>query len=94
VAAPSLCDPSACVAVFTLADYVAAKIMSEWQAEALIDAVAARKNILVAGGTSTGKTTLTNALLAEVAKTDDRVVLIEDTRELQCAAPNLVVASH
>ena len=49
-----------------------------------------RKNILVAGGTSTGKTTLANALLAEVAKTADRVVLIEDTRELQCRAPNLV----
>ena len=46
--------------------------------------------LLVAGGTSTGKTTLTNALLAEVAKTADRVVIIEDTRELQCAAPNLV----
>ena len=53
-------------------------------------AVAERRNILVAGGTSTGKTTLTNALLAEVAKTADRVVLIEDTRELQCKAPNLV----
>ena len=60
------------------------------QAELLRIAVAARKNILVAGGTSTGKTTLVNALLAEVAKTGDRVVLIEDTRELQCAAPNLV----
>ena len=48
------------------------------------------REILVAGGTSTGKTTLTNALLAEVAKTTDRVVLIEDTRELQCRAPNLV----
>jgi type IV secretion system protein VirB11 len=56
----------------------------------LRSAVASRANILVAGGTSTGKTTLTNALLAEVAKTEDRVVLIEDTRELQCAAPNLV----
>ena len=52
--------------------------------------MAERRNILVAGGTSTGKTTLTNALLAEVAKTADRVVLIEDTRELQCQAPNLV----
>jgi type IV secretion system protein TrbB len=41
-------------------------------------------------GTSTGKTTLVNALLAEVARTADRVVLIEDTRELQCNAPNLV----
>jgi type IV secretion system protein VirB11 len=60
------------------------------QAEALRAGVASRANILVAGGTSTGKTTLTNALLAEVAKTSDRVVIIEDTRELQCAAPNLV----
>jgi type IV secretion system protein TrbB len=90
VAAPSFAIRKPAVAVFTLADYVAAEIMSAWQAEALIAAVAARKNILVAGGTSTGKTTLTNALLAEVAKTADRVVLIEDTRELQCAAPNLV----
>ena len=49
-----------------------------------------RKNILVAGGTSTGKTTFTNALLAEIAETTDRIVLIEDTRELQCRAPNLV----
>ena len=90
VAAPSFAIRKPAVAVFTLEDYVAAKIMSAWQADALVRAVAARKNILVAGGTSTGKTTLTNALLAEVAKTDDRVVLIEDTRELQCAAPNLV----
>jgi type IV secretion system protein VirB11 len=78
------------VAVFTLDDYVTAGIMAAGQAEALRHAVAERLNILVAGGTSTGKTTLTNALLAEVAKTSDRVVLIEDTRELQCAAPNLV----
>ena len=90
VAAPSFAIRKPAVVVFTLTDYVAASIMSAWQADALIAAVAARKNILVAGGTSTGKTTLTNALLAEVAKTDDRVVLIEDTRELQCAAPNLV----
>ena len=76
--------------VFSLDDYVAAGIMSDAQAATLRAAVAARANILVAGGTSTGKTTLTNALLAEVAKTQDRVVIIEDTRELQCAAPNLV----
>ena len=90
VAAPSFAIRKPAVAVFTLSDYVAAGIMDEWQADALAAAVAGRKNILVAGGTSTGKTTLTNALLAEVAKTADRVVLIEDTRELQCAAPNLV----
>lgn len=90
VTAPAFAIRKPAVAVFTLEDYVAAGIMNEGQAETLRIAVAERKNILVAGGTSTGKTTLTNALLAEVAKTDDRVVLIEDTRELQCAAPNLV----
>lgn len=90
VAAPTFAIRKPAVAVFTLEDYVAANIMSKTQAERLRSAVAERQNILVAGGTSTGKTTLTNALLAEVAKTDDRVVLIEDTRELQCEAPNLV----
>ena len=90
VAAPCFAIRRPAVAVFTLDDYVEAGIMSGAQAELLRAAVRERKNILVAGGTSTGKTTLVNALLAEVAKTGDRVVLIEDTRELQCAAPNLV----
>ncbi|WPO44437.1 P-type conjugative transfer ATPase TrbB [Tardiphaga sp. 42S5] len=90
VAAPAFAIRKPAVAVFTLDDYVAAGIMTSDQAETMRSAVAERRNILVAGGTSTGKTTLTNALLAEVAKTADRVVLIEDTRELQCKAPNLV----
>jgi len=91
VAAPAFAIRKPAVAVFTLDDYVAAGIMTSGQASALKGAVEARKNILVAGGTSSGKTTLTNALLAEVAKTSDRVVLIEDTRELQCKAPNLAL---
>jgi type IV secretion system protein VirB11 len=90
VAAPAFAIRKPAVAVFTLDDYVAAGVMEAEQAAILRAAVATRKNILVAGGTSTGKTTLVNALLAEVAKTNDRVVLIEDTRELQCAAENLV----
>jgi type IV secretion system protein TrbB len=90
VAAPVFAIRKPAVAVFTLDDYVATGVMTSAQAVALKCAVEARKNILVAGGTSSGKTTLTNALLAEVAKTSDRVVLIEDTRELQCRAPNLV----
>lgn len=90
VAAPTFAIRKPAVAVFTLDDYVTAGIMRANQAVTLRAAVAARANILVAGGTSTGKTTLTNALLAEVAKTADRVVLIEDTRELQCRAENLV----
>nr|WP_205207000.1 P-type conjugative transfer ATPase TrbB [Asaia sp. As-1742] len=90
VAAPCFAIRRPAVAVFSLDDYVAGEIMTAAQAAFLRHAVAKRRNILVAGGTSTGKTTLVNALLAEIAQTGDRVVLIEDTRELQCAAPNLV----
>ena len=90
VAAPCFAIRRPAITVFSLDDYVQSGIMSRTQANVLRSAVGNRDNILVAGGTSTGKTTLVNALLAEVAKTGDRVVLIEDTRELQCAAPNLV----
>ncbi len=90
VTAPAFAIRKPAVAVFTLDDYVAAGVMGPQQASILRAAVIERSNILVAGGTSTGKTTLVNALLAEVARTNDRVVLIEDTRELQCAAPNLL----
>ncbi|MCC6887297.1 MAG: P-type conjugative transfer ATPase TrbB [Hyphomicrobiales bacterium] len=90
VAAPTFAMRKPAVAVFTLDDYVAARIITANQAEILRNAVSQRRNVLVAGGTSTGKTTLVNALLAEVSKTADRVVLIEDTRELQCMAPNMV----
>jgi P-type conjugative transfer ATPase TrbB len=90
VAAPAFAIRKPAVAVFTLDDYVASDIITAEQADVLRNAVSQRRNVLVAGGTSTGKTTLVNALLAEVAKTTDRVVLIEDTRELQCKAPNLV----
>jgi type IV secretion system protein VirB11 len=90
VAAPAFAIRKPAVAVFTLDDYVAAGVVTADQAAILRGSVAERRNVLVAGGTSTGKTTLVNALLAEIARTGDRVVLIEDTRELQCKAPNLV----
>lgn len=90
VFAPAFAIRKPAVAVFSLDDYVVAGVMTKDQAAILRASVTERKNILVAGGTSTGKTTLANALLAEIAKSADRVVLIEDTRELQCAAPNLV----
>ena len=90
VAAPSFSIRKPAAKIFTLADYVASSVMTADQAAVLEAAVVSRANILVAGGTGTGKTTLVNALLAEIAKSDDRVILIEDTRELQCSAPNLV----
>jgi type IV secretion system protein VirB11 len=76
--------------VFTLEDYVSERIVTPIQAEVLRKAVRERRNLLIAGGTSSGKTTLANALLAEIAGLGERVVLIEDTRELQCAAPDSV----
>lgn len=90
VSAPTFAIRKAAVAVFTLTDYVASAIMTAAEADILRAAVRDRLNILVAGGTGTGKTTLTNALLAEIAGSSDRIVLIEDICELQCAAPNLV----
>jgi type IV secretion system protein TrbB len=91
VRAPAFNIRKRAVAIFTLEDYVGAGIMAAQQAEFLSETVRrADSNILVVGGTSTGKTTLVNALLAEVARTGDRVILIEDVFELQCAAPNLV----
>lgn len=89
--------PAPCFAVrkpadllYRLADYVTARIMSAPQAAALTLAVRQRKNILVVGGTSSGKTTLVNALLAEVAELGERVLILEDTRELRCAAADCV----
>jgi type IV secretion system protein VirB11 len=76
--------------VYTLDDYVGDGVMGPVQAEALRKAVRARRNLLIAGGTSSGKTTLVNALLAEMGERDERVILIEDTRELQSPAPDTV----
>jgi len=76
--------------IYTLLDYVTDGIISADSARLLSRAVVDRRNILVAGGTSSGKTTLANALLAEMAHLDERVILIEDTRELQCAASDVV----
>ncbi|ESZ30471.1 P-type conjugative transfer ATPase TrbB [Mesorhizobium sp. L2C084A000] len=90
VLAPCFAIRKPAAKLYTLANYVADRIMLPLQADALRKAVRERRNILVAGGTSSGKTTLANALLAEVAECDERVILIEDTRELQCAAKDCV----
>ena len=90
VAAPSFTIRKRPRAIFTLDDYVARGMLTEEGAGVLRAAVADRKNILVAGGTGSGKTTLVNALLAEPAFANDRVVIIEDTRELQCSAKDCV----
>jgi type IV secretion system protein VirB11 len=76
--------------IYTLDDYAAEGILIPFYADALRKAVHNKRNLLIAGGTSSGKTTFANALLAEIAQLDERVILIEDTRELQCAASDCV----
>ncbi len=76
--------------VLRLEDYVAEQILQPLHAAVLRRGVADRKTILIAGGTSSGKTTLANALLAEMAEADERIVLIEDTRELHSPAKDTV----
>jgi type IV secretion system protein VirB11 len=90
VANPAFTIRKKAIMVYTLDDYVSQGIMTEQQKAAIIAGVFAKKNFLVAGGTGSGKTTLLNAILAEIAKTNDRIVIIEDTIELQCEAPNKV----
>lgn len=76
--------------VFTLDDYVGDGVMTQAQAMQIRQAVESRENLLIAGGTGSGKTTLANAILAEPGFARDRVVLIEDTAELQCSAADKV----
>jgi type IV secretion system protein TrbB len=80
-------------AVFTLNEYERGGIMAISQRTAIERAIMQRQNILVVGGTGTGKTTLANAIIDRMTKAtpDHRLVIIEDTAEIQCAAPNVVI---
>lgn len=77
--------------VFTLDDYVQRQIMTQAQCEAIKHAVFEKSNILVVGGTGTGKTTFINALIRQITDIcDDRIIILEDTPEIQCVAENKV----
>lgn len=92
VEAPTFAIRKKAVAIFTLDQYVEAGIMTREQADAIKAAVKAHKNILVIGGTGSGKTTLVNAVLHEMVVCDasERFAILQDTSELQCAAANKV----
>jgi hypothetical protein len=74
---------------YTLDELVTVGTLSGDLAESLQSAVAMRRNILISGGTGTGKTTLLNALAAGIPESD-RIVLIEETSEILIDKPNLV----
>ncbi|ERL03189.1 P-type conjugative transfer ATPase TrbB [Mitsuokella sp. oral taxon 131] len=93
VAAPSFNIRKHSKTVFTLADYVRQGTMTEKQRQIILDAIHGKKNIIAAGGTASGKTTLLNAILAEISNLDERIITIEDTKELKCTAENYVALS-
>lgn len=78
--------------IFTLDEYESSGIMTSRQVELLKQAIRDHQNILVVGSTGSGKTTLTNALIDYTAQAfpDERLVIIEDTAELQCRSPNQI----
>lgn len=86
VAQPSFSIRKQALLVFTLDDYVEQGVLTPFQRDVIVTEVADSQNILIAGGTGSGKTTLANAVLAEIAATGDRVITLEDTLELQCSA--------
>ena len=92
VPAPTFAIRKRAVAIFTLPEYVESGILSAEQRDVIIEAVRAHRNILVIGGTGSGKTTLINSVINEMvtANPDERIVVIEDTGEIQCAAANYV----
>ncbi|MDQ0513457.1 P-type conjugative transfer ATPase TrbB [Ancylobacter amanitiformis] len=92
VAAPTFTIRRRASRLIPLDDYVKAKVMSEAQASVLRSAIASRMNIVISGGTGSGKTTLANAVIAEIVAEapDDRVLILEDTTEIRCPAENAV----
>ena len=79
--------------IYTLEDYRDSGILTPEKYDRIVQAIASRKNILVSGGTGSGKTTALNACsdyISRISGLDQRIVIIEDTREIVCNAPNTV----
>ncbi|CDF65934.1 P-type conjugative transfer ATPase TrbB [Campylobacter fetus] len=93
VANPTFTIRKKAIKIFTLNDYVKSEILTPKQKQAIEKAILERENILIVGGTGSGKTTFANAIIAGIADLapEHRIIIIEDTAELQCASKNKVV---
>lgn len=93
VAKPAFTIRRRALRLIPLEDYVRTGVMTEYQASTIRSAISARLNIIISGGTGSGKTTLANAVIDEIVKSapEDRLVILEDTAEIQCAAENAVL---
>ena len=74
--------------IFSLKDYFDNNALTLEQYDYLRKIILARKNILIAGSTGSGKTTFANAILKEIANLNVRIAILEDTSELQSSSPN------
>lgn len=92
VPAPTFAIRKKASTILSLNRYVEENILTEKQKVIIVEAVQKHRNILVVGGTGSGKTTLTNAIIHQMVEEnpDERIVIIEDTGEIQCAARNFV----
>jgi P-type conjugative transfer ATPase TrbB len=92
VSSPTFAIRKKAIKIFTLEQYVETGLLSPRHCDVIKDAVRKHRNILVIGGTGSGKTTLINAIINEmvVNDPDERIFILEDTGEIQCAAENFV----
>lgn len=92
VPSPTFAIRKKAVMIFELEQYVGNGILSIKQFDLLVEAVKDHQNILVVGGTGSGKTTLVNAIIQQMVVNNpmERIIIIEDTGEIQCSAQNYV----
>lgn len=76
--------------IYSLDEYIDMGIMTEEERKYIVEQVKKQKNMLIIGGTGSGKTTLMNAIINELKETSLRLLVIEDTDEIQSSVPDTV----